>query len=67
MGLAIAVGFFVSRIILAIIFYLLLTPIGLLSRLFGRDPLNQKIDKGRQTYWIKYSRPYDAKDFEQMY
>ena len=43
----------VSPIILAILFYGAITPIGLLSRLFGHDPLRRRIDPAAKTYWIE--------------
>jgi hypothetical protein len=49
----------VSPIILAVLFYAAITPIGLLSRLFGHDPLRRKIDPAAKTYWIE--RPQQAR------
>lgn len=51
MGFSLVIGFFVSRIILFILFYAVLTPLGLLARLAGKDILDKKIDKSRPTYW----------------
>ena len=43
-------GLIVSPIILGIIFFLLITPIGLLIRIFGRDELRLKL-KSQASYW----------------
>ena len=51
MSFSIIVGFFASRFILLILFYTVLTPMGLLTRLFGKDILDQRIDKTRRSYW----------------
>lgn len=51
MGFSVVIGFFVSRIILFILFYAVLSPIGLIARLLGKDILDQKIDRSRPTYW----------------
>jgi multisubunit Na+/H+ antiporter MnhG subunit len=51
MGFSITIGFFVSRVILFVLFYVVLTPMGLLARLLGKDILDQKIDKSRKSYW----------------
>jgi hypothetical protein len=51
MGLALIIGFFVSRIILFVLFYAVLTPMGLITRLLGKDILDQRIDKTRASYW----------------
>jgi Saxitoxin biosynthesis operon protein SxtJ len=45
------VGWTVSHILLASIFYLVVTPIGLVMRLFGYDPLQRRIDRSASTYW----------------
>ncbi len=59
MGLGLVLGFFVSRIILSIIFFGVITPIGLLMKLFGKDILDERIDKSRASYW--HERPSVAK------
>ncbi len=51
MSLSIIIGFFMSRVILSVVFYLVLTPIGLVMRLLGKDILDQKIDKSKNSYW----------------
>jgi len=52
MTIAIVLGWIVTRIILTILFYLVVTPVGLLGRLFGNDFLHLKFDKNAETYWI---------------
>jgi hypothetical protein len=42
----------VSPVILAVLFYGAITPIGLLSRLCGHDPLRRRIDPAAPSYWI---------------
>lgn len=51
MGLAFVMGYFMSRIILGVCYYLVLTPIGLITRAAGKDFLTQKIDKSAATHW----------------
>ena len=46
----------ISPIIMGIIYFLILTPIGLLMRLFGKDILNLKWNK-KNTYWINKTGP----------
>lgn len=53
MTLAFALGWFNTRLLLGIFFYIILTPIGLLMRLFGKDLLDEKIDRSASTYWKK--------------
>jgi len=58
MSLAIVLGFIVSTLILTLFFILVITPIGLSARLFGRDFLRLKLDRRESTYWItRKSRP----------
>ena len=49
-------GKIVSPFIMGIIFFLVVTPIGLLMRLFGKDILNLKYNKNN-TYWIEKKGP----------
>ena len=41
-----------TRVLLSIFFFLVLTPTGLVMRLFGRAPLDLAWKDGRPTYWI---------------
>ena len=68
MGLAVVLGYFMSRIILSVLFYLVVTPIGLFLRLLGKDILNEKWDKKANSYWIKRDkRAVDKKQYEKLY
>jgi len=51
MAFSVVVGFFMSRIIMTILFYGVMTPIGLAMRIFGKDVLDQRIDKDKASYW----------------
>ncbi len=46
------VGLVVSYLILAATYYLVLTPIGLVLRLFGYDPMHRRYDRQAKTYWV---------------
>ena len=46
-------GAIVSPIIMGMIFFLTVTPTGMIMRLFGKDILNQKIKISVKSYWIK--------------
>ena len=46
------IGYMVSFILLALFYFLLLTPLGLLFRLIGRDPLRRKFDSTADSYWL---------------
>ena len=48
-----AIGWFNTRVILVLVYYVLLAPIGLVMGVFKNDPLNRKLEKDAETYWIK--------------
>ena len=49
-------GKIISPLIMGIIFFLVVTPIGLIIRLLGKDLLNLKYNKNK-SYWIKKNGP----------
>jgi hypothetical protein len=53
MMLALAMGFVMSRVILTILYYLILTPIGLLAKIVGKKFMPLGFDKNAATYWEK--------------
>jgi hypothetical protein len=55
------IGFSISFIIMAIFYYGILTPLGLIFRLIGRDPLRRKFDKTTKSYWIPH-RPCEKNE-----
>ena len=68
MGFSVIMGFFVSRVILLILFYVVLTPLGLAARLFGKDILNQKIDRSSGSYWCDRNPGTNTKEsYENQY
>ena len=50
-------GAIISPIVMGIIFFLVVTPIGFILRILGKDLLNKKYDKEKETYWIKRDTP----------
>ncbi|NQT03149.1 MAG: hypothetical protein HQ580_14065 [Planctomycetes bacterium] len=51
------IGLAVSFIFLAVFYYLLLSPLGLIFRLLGRDPLCRKFDPAAKSYWLSRRKP----------
>ena len=45
------IGLAVSFVVMALFYYFLLTPVGLVFRLTGRDILHRKFDPNAETYW----------------
>ena len=49
----ITLGKVISPIVLALIYYLAVTPTGIFLRIFGKDNLDRKYDYQAETYWKK--------------
>jgi len=56
MYLTFPIGFVISHVMLALIYYGVFTPIGLLMRMTGKDPLRRKRRAGASTHWIPRSK-----------
>ena len=52
----------VSPVVLGVLFFLTITPIGLMMRLFGRNPLLLGFDSTVTSYWIERRPPGPAPD-----
>ena len=46
-------GLIIAPIIMALVYFIILTPISLIVRMFGKDLLGLKFLKKQDTYWIK--------------
>jgi hypothetical protein len=57
------IGSAVAQIALAIIYFAVLTPLGLVLRLFGRDALSLHLDRQRESYWIPRDKPRKPADY----
>ena len=56
-------GFVISNLLLVLVFYLVITPIGVLLRLAGKDPLDRRLDRSAATYWKDAEKPVDARRY----
>ena len=63
MVLAFPIGWTASQVMLAIMFFGLFTPIGLVFRLIGRDALHRARRPGVESYWIPKPAPADVKNY----
>jgi hypothetical protein len=59
-------GWINTRIILALLFFVVLFPVGLLRRLFGRDPMHRKLDAHADSYRVP-STPQLPKNLERPF
>jgi len=68
MGLAIILGFIMSRVILTVLFYLVLTPIAILAKIVGKKFMVLKYDKSAETYWEKRTNIHKKQiDYERQF
>lgn len=61
------IGQVVSYFVLALLFYGVFTPIGLVMRLIGRDAMNRRFDRGAASYWVRRPTVTDAKRYFQQF
>jgi hypothetical protein len=67
MFLAEILGFVSTRIILAFVFFFVVTPIGVVKRIFGWDPLGRRSGPA-ESYWRPYSeRQHNPRHYEKMF
>ena len=68
MTFAFALGWVNTRVLLGLFYYLVLTPIGVILRISGKDLLDQKIDRDAPTYWKKREQTAsDPSSFERLF
>ena len=53
---AVIIGWVMTRVILSLLFYLIITPIGIIAKILNKDFLNLKKEYGKTTYWNKRDR-----------
>jgi hypothetical protein len=61
------IGYVVSFLLLAAFYFLLLTPLGLLFRLIGRDQLCRRFDPDAKSYWLKRKPPKNLSRYFQQF
>ena len=67
MLLAYPIGLVVSTVLIALIFYVVITPIGLCFRLVGRDAMGRRRDPARASYWHDRGAPRPAASYFKLY
>jgi hypothetical protein len=65
--LAFPIGFVLSHVLMALIYYLVMTPIGLIFRLIGRDAMGRKPDPKLVTYWHDRGAPRSPASYFKLY
>ena len=68
MTFATILGWFMTRVILSLLFYVILSPIGLIARLFGKQFLDLKWNKTDSTYWNYHSKSiFEKEKYEKQF
>jgi len=62
-AVSLPIGWLVSHAVLAIVYYGILTPIGLILRACGRDPLDRTFDPQARSYWVDRPARRDVKRY----
>ena len=55
-------GKIIAPIVMAVVYFLILTPISLLVRLFGKDLIEMKFNNSVKSYWIKRKKHLGTMD-----
>jgi hypothetical protein len=67
-SIGVVIGWFMTRLILIMLFYLIITPIALFFKISGKDLLKMKTDKNAASYWIPRSaEKHDKSSYEKQY
>lgn len=61
------IGWAVSHLVLILVFALVVTPVAVLLRLLGRDPLARRADARLPTYWVTRTTGRDARRYFQQF
>lgn len=67
MILALALGWVMTRILLTIFFFVVLTPVGLLQRLFGKRVIEVAFKAGAASYWQARTASPVPEDYEKQF
>ncbi len=64
---ALPIGWTLSHLVLGAVYYAVLTPVGRILRLVGRDPMKRRFDRSARSYWVERRRQSDpARYFRQF-
>jgi len=67
MGLALLMGWVVSRILLTVLYYAVVTPIGLIARMTGKKFLDVTFPDRKESYWILREKPFSREECEKQF
>jgi hypothetical protein len=61
------IGWTVSHAVVVVFYYFVLTPVGLMLRLAGRDPMERGSKYRRDSYWTRRRQPQDTSGYFRQY
>jgi hypothetical protein len=67
MAIGYPIGWLVSWLLLAAVYFLVFTPVGLACKLCGYDPMKRRFDSDAPTYWIARKARRDVKRYFRQY
>ncbi len=67
MVFAAILGWIMTRVILSILYYAIMTPIRLISRLFGKQFIELRWDKSKRSYWNYRSSKTEIASYEKQF
>lgn len=65
--LAFPIGFVLSYVIMGTLYFLIIGPIAIAFRLFGRDAMHRRYDPNAGSYWTEASPPRDKESYFHQY
>ncbi|MFQ5423095.1 MAG: SxtJ family membrane protein [Phycisphaerae bacterium] len=57
------IGLVVSHVVLFVIFYFVVTPVGLVFKAIGRDAMHRRWDAAAASYWVRRRSPESVKRY----
>ena len=67
-GFSLVLGYFMSRLLLGLVFYIIITPIRVIVQLIGKDILSTKLEYEKKSYWhARSNKEKSDLDYEKMY
>lgn len=68
MIMALVLGTIMTSLIITVVFFVLITPIGILRRLFrSKSDYTTGFDRSKVSYWIERTSPSDPRSMDKMY
>ena len=61
------IGWTVSHLVLIVLYYLIITPIAVVMRLVGHDPMKRRFDRNAPTYWARHRTDGDPARYTRQY